>query len=71
MRYGRTVEPGFLPVHSVETEEEAQALLVLVCPRNLNNEFIAPELVEGQTFENLEAFGQRLRDAERLIKERT
>ncbi len=31
MRYGRTCEKGFLPVYSVDTEEEARMLLMLTC----------------------------------------
>jgi hypothetical protein len=47
-------------VYSVDTEEEAQSLLIAACPRNRHGEYVAPELVEEQTLENLEAFGDRL-----------
>ena len=68
VRYGRTVEPGFLPVYSVDTEEQARQLLVAACPTNLEHEFIAPELAAEQTLGNLQAFGERLRDLhERLF----
>lgn len=60
MRYGRTVEPGFLPVYAVDTEDEARQLLIAACPTNLHNEFVAPELAHEQTLENLDAFGERL-----------
>lgn len=60
MRYGRTLEDGFLPVFSVNTEEEAKRLLVLACPINLEGEYVAAELVHEQTFENLQAFSDRL-----------
>lgn len=60
MRFGRTVPEGFLPVFSVNTEEEAKRLLVLGCPTNTGGDFIAVELAEKQTLEKLYAFGDRL-----------
>jgi hypothetical protein len=62
VRYGRSVpiSEGFLPVFSVDTEEEAQRLLTLTCPVNMAGEFVAPELAREQTLENLEAFSDRL-----------
>lgn len=60
MRYGRTVEDGFLPVYSVDTEKEARALLVLACETNMNGDFVARELAQEQTIERLFAFGDRL-----------
>ena len=60
VRYGRSVEDGFLPVMSVDTEEEAQRLLTLGCQTNYDNEYIARELVDEQTLDNLKAFGERL-----------
>lgn len=62
MRYGRSVEDGFLPVMSVDTEEEAKSLLTLACQTNYEGEYIARELVAAQTMEHLSAFGQRLDD---------
>jgi hypothetical protein len=56
-----TVPRGFLPVFSVGSMEEARALLVLACPRNVDHEFVAPELAEAQNLDNLAAFGARLR----------
>lgn len=53
---------------SVETEAEAKALIVLTCPINLCHQYYAPELVEAQTIENLEKFGNRLAKAYKLIK---
>ena len=52
-----------LPVFSVGSEKEAELLLTMTCQRNLDMEFIAPELAQEQTIENLMAFGDRLRDA--------
>jgi len=60
VRYGRTVDDGFLPVFSVNTEDEAKRLLVLACPTNLDGDYISPELVKEQTLERLYAFGDRL-----------
>lgn len=52
---------------SVNTEEEARDLLVMACPRNVNGEFIARELVEEQTLENLEKFGLKLEEYYKLM----
>lgn len=60
MRYGRSVPKGFLPVYSVDTEDEAEKLLVASCERNIDGEFIARELAFNQTLDNLYAFGDRL-----------
>ncbi len=60
-----------MPVYSVDTEQEARDLLVLTCQRNMNNEFIASELVEDQTIDNLFAFGRRLAEVqEKWVKNR-
>lgn len=68
MGYGRGPIPdGTLPVFSVETEQEARDLIVLTCPRNLAGEYVAPELAQEQTLENLDAFGDRLRTGYRLL----
>lgn len=62
MRFGRGACPrGFLPIFSVDTEEEAHALLTAACPLNLAGEFVARELAHEQTLESLEAFAERLR----------
>ena len=45
---------------SVNNEEEAKALLTLACPTALNGEYIAPELTEVQSLDNLQAFSDRL-----------
>lgn len=47
---------------SVNTEEEARSLLTLACPRNGNGDFVARELIEEQTLENLEKFGSKLEE---------
>jgi hypothetical protein len=55
-----TVPKGSLPVFSVETEEQAERLLTIACPTNLRGEYIAEELAEHQTLDNLAAFSDRL-----------
>lgn len=61
MGYGVTIPKGALPVFSVDTEEEAERLLLLTCPTNLNHEYVAPELVREQTLGNLTSFARRLK----------
>lgn len=67
MRYGRTVPKGFLPVFSVDTEDEAKKLLVLTCPRNAEMDFFARELVAEQTLDNLATFSDRLQKSHDLL----
>ena len=47
---------------SVRNEDEAERLLVLACSTNCDGQYIARELVEHQTLDNLHAFGDRLED---------
>jgi hypothetical protein len=72
VRYGRTcpIDEGFLPVFSVDTEQEARTLLTMACPTNMNGEFVARELVQEQTLENLEAFGDKLEKYYEVMKKR-
>ena len=65
MRYGTCLPDGFLPVFSVGSEEEAQALLTLTCETNMDGEYIARELAKEQTLDNLMAFGERLQTVHR------
>ena len=65
-----TCPKGHLPVFSVETEEEAKRLVVLACGTNLNGQYIARELAEEQTLDNLEAFSARLDRAYNFINKR-
>ena len=60
VRYGRTVPDGYLPVYSVDTEEEAKKLLTFACGTNINGDFIAKQLAHEQTLENLAAFSDWL-----------
>jgi hypothetical protein len=62
--FGRGPIPkGRLPVYSVGSKKEARALLRLTCSTNAAGDFVARELMEEQTLENLYAFGDRLRNA--------
>lgn len=55
---------------SVNTEEEAKSLLTLACPTNSAGEFVARELTQEQTLENLYAFGDKLEKYYKIIKAR-
>lgn len=69
MRYGRGALPeGFLPVYSVGDEEEAKALLIMSCGRNLAGEFVASELAREQTLDNLQAFSDKLHERHAMLK---
>lgn len=67
MTYGEECPPGHLPVYSVGSTEEAHTLLVLACPKNAGNQFIAPELAAEQTLANLSAFSDRLHRAHDVL----
>ena len=58
--FGRSCPHGSLPVFSVADEKEAQDLIVLACPTNAAGQYVAEELAQEQTLENLAAFGERL-----------
>ena len=47
---------------SVGTDEEAERLLTLCCPKSVNGEYLARELTAEQSLENLEAFSKRLEE---------
>lgn len=70
MRYGRTVEDGFLPVFSVSTEDEAKSLIVLACNRDGAGNLYARELATEQTLKNLDAFSTRIDKAHDFLAER-
>ena len=58
--YGFLVPEGAMPVFSVDTEEEAKALIVAACPLNYDGEYFSRELAQEQTLENLQAFSDKL-----------
>lgn len=49
-----------MPVFSVDTEEEAERLIVAACPLSDGGHYYAEELAKDQTLENLAAFSDRL-----------
>lgn len=57
-----------MPVFSVDTEVEAQQLIVMTCPRGLDGKFYARELMEEQTLENLQKFSDQLQRAHDRLK---
>lgn len=57
-------------MYSVDTEEEARALITLACETNAAGEYIARELIEEQTLDNLIAFGERLEKTHKILTER-
>jgi hypothetical protein len=68
VRFGLKCQSGFLTIFSVNTEEEARNLLLITCPTNIHGEFVAPELSEEQTLDNLYSFGDRLAEAYKKMK---
>ncbi len=70
MRFGPKCEKGCLPVFSVDTKEEAESLLSLACEMSYGGEYIARELVEEQTLENLQKFSDRLARVWAFIQKR-
>lgn len=68
MRYGRGAMPrGFLPAFSVNTEDEAERLLVLCCQLGPDGHYYATELLGEQTLTNLQAFSDKLSERYALI----
>lgn len=63
MRYGRSVPSGWLPVFSVDTEEEAKELIILTCQTNHLGEYYSRELALDRTLDTLELFSQKLAHA--------
>lgn len=57
-----SVPEGHLPVYSVDTEKQAKTLIAATCPLSVFGEYVAPELVEAQTIENLTEFSDRLHE---------
>jgi hypothetical protein len=61
---------GFLPVFSVDTDEEARRLIVATCKLGNDGEYYATELLREQTLENLMKFSDRLAEVHDIMKER-
>lgn len=53
---------GRLPVFGVETEKEAEMLITMACPRDMEGAYYARELAQEQTLENLVAFSDKLQE---------
>lgn len=77
VQFGTVCPDGFLPIFSVETEDEARRLLVLTCSRGADGELYARELVRQQAscpeddnarLEAFYAFGDRCRRAYAMMK---
>lgn len=60
VRYSATIEEGFLPVFSVDSDEEALALILSVCGQNPFGELVDPRVSEGQDLDDLYALSNRL-----------
>lgn len=59
---------GRLPVFGVDTEKEAEALIVMTCPRDAQGAYYARELANEQTLENLVAFSDKLQECQDFRK---
>lgn len=68
MRWGPQCLPGFLPVFSVDTMEEAERLVVLACPRGEDGHYYSRELGQQQDLETLFAFGEKLNEYHEHLK---
>ncbi len=60
MRFGTECPEGFLPVYSVETEEEAKSLIVGACSRGEDGFYYANELAQEQSLGKLSEFSFKL-----------
>jgi hypothetical protein len=65
---GQVCPEGTLPVFSVDTEEEADRLIVMVCNRDQEGRMYARELAREQTLTNLALFSDRLQQAHDFMK---
>ncbi len=63
MTFGLKAPEGFLPVFSVDTEEEAKSLISLACQLDYEGKPYSRELARKQTFANLAAFSDKLAKA--------
>lgn len=68
VRFGRGECPeGFLPVFSVNDEEEARRLIVATCGRGEDGEYYSKELAREQNLDVLQAFSDKLARTYALI----
>ena len=69
--YGRMCPDGYLPVYSVNTEEDARLLIATACAMAKDGSgSYAPELAAMQTLETLSAFGDRLHGIQQDLEAR-
>ena len=68
MRVGQVCPKGFLPIYSVDTEEEAHRLVEITCPRNPDGTYFSRHLAEGQSIERLFEFGEQLDKAHQRME---
>ena len=54
---------GFLPVFTVDTEEEARSVVAATCKLGLDGNYFSPELAEEQSLDVLDRFADRCRKA--------
>lgn len=72
VRFGRGACPsGFLPAFSVNSVAEARKLLAVACLKNIEGEYVSPELAEEQTIERLFEFAKRLEHLYGRVIQRT
>lgn len=69
MRFGRGACPsGFLPVFSVDDEEEARAVIVATCSRGDDGNYYSHDLAREQSVEALERLGEKMAAALKRIR---
>jgi hypothetical protein len=56
-------------VFSVDTEAEAEQLIIATCPRNAAGIYYARELVHEQSLENLQAFSDKLAAVYKIMQD--
>jgi len=61
---------GFLPVFSVNSEEEARKLIVATCSRGADGKFYSAELAVVQTLDVLEQFSRKLERVYSLMQQK-
>lgn len=54
-------------MYSVDSEAEAATLLCMACPTNINGEYVARELAEDQTLENLALFSDHIHEMHEIL----
>lgn len=60
MSVSETLPKGHLPVFSVDTEYEAEQLVIATCPTGYDGKHYARELTEEQSLVNLAKFSDKL-----------